>query len=181
MVVMTDPEGKVSSNQLASFRTQECLAILNGSYPELQRMVANKRRAGEVRPALSLTVAFGGPHFIVDMRSYRLNVSNSGGDCKGLRVSSQLPGGWTKASHPCDISRGQKAEVDLGVSKEVGGSERLELRIDCEDVDGRELLRGGVGATRRSLARSDAQTEELGRSMRRFSVRLSRALAQPPS
>ena len=139
MVIMTDFEGRVSSKQLGKFPTQQCLAILHDSFPELQRLVANKRRAGEVKPALSLKVLLGGPRFIVDMRSYRLMVKNTGGDCIGIRVSTQLPEGWTESSRPCDVGRGQKAEVDLRVSKEVGDLERLELQIDCKDVDGRQL------------------------------------------
>jgi hypothetical protein len=139
IVVMTDPGGRVASRQLSEFRTAECLAILNESFPELQRMTANKRRAGEVKPLLSLKLALGGSHLIVDMRSYRLSVSNSGGDCVGLRVSALLPGGRSKPTRPCDVGRGKKAEFDLGVLKEVAGLERLELQIDCRDVDGREL------------------------------------------
>jgi len=139
-VMMTDLEGKVSSRQLSKFRTQECLAILHDSFPELQRLVANKRRAGDVKPALALKVVLGGPRFIVDRRSYRLMVANTGGDCLGIRVSTQLPGGMSKPTRPCDLSRGNRAEVDLGVSKEVGDPERLDLQIDCKDVDGRELF-----------------------------------------
>lgn len=139
MVMMTDPEGKVSSKQLSKFRTEECLAILHDSFPELQRLIANKKRAAEVKPALSVKVIIGGPHFIVDMRSYRLLVSNSGGECKGMSVSTKLPEGVTKPSKPCDVVRGQEAEVDLGVFKEVGGLKRIELQINCKDVDGREL------------------------------------------
>lgn len=138
-VTMTDLDGRVSSKELAMFRTEECLAILHDSFPELQRMVANKRRAGEVKPALSLKVVVGGAHFIVDLRSYRLAVANAGGDCIGMRVSTRLPGGRSKSSRPCDVSRGHEAEVDLGVYKEVGDLKRLELQIDCEDVDGCKL------------------------------------------
>jgi hypothetical protein len=145
-VVMTDFHGKVSSMQLSKFRTQEYLAILRDSFPELQRLAANKRRSGEVRPALLLKVVLGGPRFIVDMRSCRLIVANTGGDCVDIRVTTLLRGDRTKASRPCDVGRGEKAEVDLGVSKEVAGSGRLELRIDCKDVDGREL--GGEESVR---------------------------------
>jgi hypothetical protein len=139
-VMMTDPAGRVSSRELAKFRTEECLAILHDSFPELQRLVANKRRGGEVKPALALKVILGGSHFIVDKRSYRLMVSNTGGDCIGIRVSTQLSGGRSKPSRPCDVKRWEKAEVDLGVSKEVGEAGSLELQIDCKDVDGRELI-----------------------------------------
>ncbi len=140
IVVMTDLEGKVSSRQLSKFRTGECLAILHDSYPELQRMAANKKRAGQVKPVLSLKIVLGGSRFFVDRRSYRLVVSNMGGDCQGMHVSTQLPGGKAKASRPCDVGRGMKVEVELGVPKEVGGSELLELQIECKDVDGRELV-----------------------------------------
>jgi hypothetical protein len=139
MVVMTDPEGRVSSNQLAEFKTEECLAVLNGAFPELQRMVANKRRAAQVRPLLSLKATLGGSHLIVDMRSYRLSVWNAGGDCVGLRVSVRLPGGRARASKPCDVPRGREAVFDLGVYKEVSGAGRLDLELACRDVDGREL------------------------------------------
>jgi hypothetical protein len=139
-VVMTDLEGKVSTKELASFRTEECLAIIHESFPELQRLVAEKRRAGNVKPQLSLKIELGGPHFVVDRRSYRLKVSNTGGDCLGLRVAIRLAGLETKP-HPrlCDVNRGEEAEVDLGVFKEVGTAPQLELRIDCKDMDGRKL------------------------------------------
>lgn len=138
MVVMTDHQGKVTSQELASFKTEDCLAILNDAFPELQRMAANKRRAGLVKPQLSLKIVLGGSRLIVDRRSYRLVVSNSGGDCLGLRVSVHLPRG-AKPSRPCDVVRGKEAEVDLGVFEEVVGRERLELHLECKDLDGREL------------------------------------------
>jgi hypothetical protein len=140
MVVMTDAKGRVSSKQLGEFRSEEYLAILEESFPELQRMAANKRRAGQVKPVLSLRIVLGGSRFVVDRRSYRLMVENKGGDCVGISVSARLPGGRTKSSRPCDVRRGQKAEVDLGVPKEVGDVEQLELQIYCKDVDGRELI-----------------------------------------
>jgi hypothetical protein len=139
LVVMANAQGRVSTKQLAKFGTAERLAILRDSFPELERMIANKRRAGQVRPALSLKLVLGGPHFIVDMRSYRLMVSNSGGDCSGVRISSQLPRGKTKSYRPFDVSRDEQAEVDLGVFNEITRTKRLAIRIDCKDVDGREL------------------------------------------
>lgn len=142
VLVMTDLQGRVSSKPLAEFRLDECLTILNEAFPELQRMTANKRRAGQVRPLLTLKVVLGGSHLIVDRRSYRLLIANSGGDCKGLRVSVKLPKGATRPSRPCDIGREKKAEVDLGVFHEVAGTGRLELQIECKDVDGRDLLGG---------------------------------------
>ncbi|MDA4134927.1 MAG: hypothetical protein OK441_05110 [Thaumarchaeota archaeon] len=139
MVMMTDLEGRVSSKQLTKLRTEECLAILRASFPELQRLIGNKRRAADIKPALSLKVVLGGPHFIVDKRSYRLIVSNSGGDCVGVSVSTALSGCRTQPSRPCDVSHGKQAEVDLGVFKELDGVGRLEVQIDCKDADGRGL------------------------------------------
>jgi hypothetical protein len=146
MVTMTDPEGRVSSKQLSAFRTEERLAILEESFPELQRLVSEKRRAWESRPALSLRAALGGMRFIVDMRSYRVVVANAGGDCLGVRFSTGLSGGRRKSSRPCDVGRGQEVEVDLGVAKEVGEAGRLEIEVECKDADGRELFgKGSVG------------------------------------
>jgi hypothetical protein len=139
VVVTTDFQGNVSSKPLSKFPTAECLAILKDSFPELQRLVADKKRAAQVKPMLSMKVLLGGQRFILDMRSYRLLVSNSGGDCRGLRISIHLPDGRTKPCRHCDLSRGEWAEVDLGVFKEVGDLERLDLQFDCEDVDGREF------------------------------------------
>lgn len=145
-VTMTDDEGRVSSKLLSAFSTEECLAILEESFPELQRLVSEKRRAGEARPELSLRVALGGKRFILDMRSYRVVVANAGGACLGVRFSTRLSGGRTKSSRPCDVGSGQEVEVDLGVAKEVGESGRLEIEIECKDADGRELFgRGSVG------------------------------------
>ena len=139
VVVMTDAGGRVSSRRLSEFKTHECLTILNEAYPELQRIAADKRREGKVRPVLSLKAIVGGGHLIFDTRSYRLAIANSGGDCVALRVSAQLPSGASKSSRPCDVDRGMRAEVDLGVFKELAGQERLEVQLDCKDVDGREL------------------------------------------
>jgi hypothetical protein len=145
-VTMTDPEGRVSSRQLSAFATEDRLAVLEESLPELQRLVSEKRRAAEAMPALSLRVALGGKRLIVDMRSYRAAVANSGGDCLGVRFSTRLPGGRAKSSRPCDVGRGQEVEVDLGVAKKVGDSGRLEIEVECRDADGRELFgRGSVG------------------------------------
>jgi hypothetical protein len=97
----------------------------------------------------------------------------------GVRVSTRLPGGWSKPSRPCDVGRGRRAEVDLGVSMEVGGPERLELLVECKDVDGRELC--GVESVR--LGGADWQELALGRTRPglRSLLRLSRAAALPPS
>jgi hypothetical protein len=142
VVVTTDFQGKVWSKPLAKYPTADCLAILKDCFPELQRLVADKKRAAQVKPSLSMKVFLGGQRFIVDMRSYRLLVSNSGGDCRGLRVSVKLPGGATKLCKERDLGRGMRTEVDLGVFKEVGELERLELKVECKDVDGR-VLQGG--------------------------------------
>ncbi len=139
IVVTTDHEGRVSSKRLSEFRTAECLAILNDALPELQRMSQNKGRAGQVKPRISLSTALGGSRTAIDKRSHHLLVSNSGGDCVGLRVYIRLPGGRSRSSLPCDLGRGKTGQVDLGISTEVGGRERLEVHVDCKDVDGREL------------------------------------------
>jgi hypothetical protein len=138
-VVMTDSHGKVSSMPLQKFRTEECLAIIQVAFPELQRMVADRRRGVRVRPALSMKLFLGGQRFILDMRSYRLLVSNSGGDCRDLRVSAELPNGKNRDYGERDLSRGGRIEVDLGLLKELQGAENLKLRIECKDVDGREF------------------------------------------
>lgn len=142
-VTMTDAEGNVSAKKLTAFRTEECLAILEDSFPELQRLVSDKRRAAEARPALSLQVALGGRRFILDMRSYRVVVANSGGDCKGVRFSTRLPGGRRKSSRPCDVGRGHEVEVDLGAAKEAAEAGRLDVEVECRDADGRELFGTG--------------------------------------
>ncbi|MGA7862159.1 MAG: hypothetical protein WCB19_09955 [Thermoplasmata archaeon] len=142
LVVTTDFHGRVWSKPLSKFRTADCLAILKDAFPELQRLVADKKRAAQVKPMLSMQVVLGGQRFIVDMRSYRLVVSNSGGDCRGLRLSMKLPDGRTKPYRERDLGRGMRVEVDLGVFKEVDGAERVELGAECEDVDGRKLLGG---------------------------------------
>lgn len=138
-VVTTDSEGKVSSVPFAKFRTADCLAILRDAFPELQRLVAERRRADLVRPDLSVKAILGGQKFILDMRSYRLLFSNSGGDCEDLSVSVELPSGWTKPSRKQSLMRDGRVEVDLGVFKQVGGNENLNIRFDCKDMDGREL------------------------------------------
>jgi hypothetical protein len=142
VVVTTDFQGKIWSKPLAKFPTADSLAILKESFPELQRLVADKKRAAQVKPSLSMKVFLGGQRFIVDMRSYRLLVSNSGGDCRELRVSIKLPDGETKLCKERDLGRGMRTEVDLGVFKEVGELERLEIKVECKDVDGRELHGG---------------------------------------
>lgn len=139
VVFMTDHAGRVTSRPLAQFRTEECLAIFQDAYPELQRMAENKRRAVQIRPLLSLKVVLGGSRRIVDRRSYRVVVSNSGGDCRALRFSTSVSG-KAKLTKPCDLGRGTRAEVDLGLYSEVDGTGTLELRVECEDVDGRELF-----------------------------------------
>jgi hypothetical protein len=139
IVVTTDMDGRVLSRPLVKFRTEECLAILHDAFPELQRLVTDKRRAAQVRPAISTKAVVGGSKFLVDLRSYRLVFSNSGGDCRGLRVSLQLSGGESKPYRPVDVNRGERVEVDLGVFKEVSAFDSVKLQLDCKDVDGREL------------------------------------------
>lgn len=139
IVVTTDMEGRVLSKPLVKFRTEECLAILHDAFPELQRLVTDKRRAAQVKPALFTKAVVGGSKFLVDLRSYRVVFSNSGGDCRGLHVSLQLSEGRIKAFHPCDVNRGERVEIDLGVFKEVSALDTVKLQLDCKDVDGREL------------------------------------------
>jgi hypothetical protein len=140
MVVMVDYQGEVSSQELGSFRSEDMIAILNDAFPELQRMAANRRRALQIRPQLSLKIVLGGSHLLLDRRSYRLRVSNSGGDCVALSSSILSPEGSTEASRPCDVARGAEAEVDLGVYREIEGMGRVELAVECRDSDGRDLV-----------------------------------------
>jgi hypothetical protein len=138
VVVTTDVQGRVASRPLVKLETAELLAVLKGVFPELQRLVADKKRAASVRPILSMRLVLGGQRFIVDTRSYRLVVSNSGGDCRGLRISAELADGRNKDYRERDLSRGARTEVDLGVLKEVKGAESLKLGFECKDVDGLE-------------------------------------------
>ncbi len=143
-VVMEDVQGKVSSKRLGDFRTEECLAILEQVCPELERLVSNKRRATQVRPALSLKLVAAGSKLIVDRRSYRLVVSNSGGDCVGLKVSTQLPGGAdSRSTRPHEVKGGAQVEVDLEVFKELEDAKNIKVEIDCKDTDGRTLFWDG--------------------------------------
>ena len=61
-------------------------------------MVADKNRSAQVTPVLSMKLSLGGQRFIVDMRSYHLIVSNSGGDCRGLRISASSPTAATRTT-----------------------------------------------------------------------------------
>lgn len=140
VVVTTDEDGRVSSKPLGKFRAEECIAILRGAVPELQRLVADKRRATQVRPVLSVRVALEGSRFIIDLRSYRAEISNSGGECRDLVVSGDFPGGRTKPSRPRKLGRGEKLDIDLGVNKEVSSELGIRLILDCKDVDGRLLF-----------------------------------------
>ncbi len=146
VVVTTDFQGRVASRPLAKLGTADCLAILKDAFPELQRLVADKKRAAAVRPILSMKLVLGGQRFIVDMRSYRLLVSNSGGDCRGLRISAELADGRNKDYRERDLSRGGRIDFDLGLLKELEGAESLKLQFECEDVDGREYC--GAGSLR---------------------------------
>ena len=138
-VVMSDERGKTYSRALAKFSVEDCLAILQDSFPEIQRLVADKRRAGQIKPMLSVRMMLGGSNFVVDLRSYRLVISNSGGACKGVRVSESYSGGRTKTHGPVDVDGAQEAELNLGIFKEVQHLRHLNLRIKCVDLDGREL------------------------------------------
>ena len=139
VVVTTDFQGRIVSRPLVELETAELFAVLKGAFPELQRMVAHKKHSASVRPILSMKLVLGGQRFIVDTRSYRLVVSNSGGDCRGLHISAELADGRNKDYRERDLSRGGRTEVDLGVRKEVKGAESLKLRFECKDVDGLEF------------------------------------------
>jgi hypothetical protein len=136
-VVTTDFRGKVTSRPMTKFHARECLAILQDAFPELQRMVVDKRRGSEVRPALSIKATLSGPRFLVDMRTFHLVMFNAGGDCRGLTVRVMLPGDKVKAFKPCDLSKGERIELDLGV--EVARLKRLAVELECKDVDSRDL------------------------------------------
>ncbi len=139
-VVMVDSRGKASSRPLAGFGAVECLAILEGALAEFQRLVQEKKEAVVARPVLKVKVALSGAHLLVDLRTYRLLITNSGGDCHGLAVSVHLPGGEKRTAKPCDILWGESAEVDLGVFKELGTAKDLKMELECEDSDGRKLV-----------------------------------------
>jgi len=138
-LVTTDLRGKVASTPLANLKTHDCLAILREAFPEMQRMVADKKRSAQVKPILSMKLFLGGQRFVVDMRSYHLLVSNSGGDCSSLRVSAELADGRNKEYRWRDLSRGGRIEFDLELLKEVEGAESLRIQFECKDVDGREF------------------------------------------
>ena len=186
-VVTTDPRGKVASMPLAKLKTADCLAIVKQAFPEIERMVTDRKRSSQVTPALSMKLFLGGQRFIVDMRSYHLIVSNSGGDCRGLRISAELADGRNKDYRERDLSRGGRVEFDLGLLKEVRGADRLRLRFECKDVDEREFC----GAESLSLNGSRMQEAALSPKssvavgpLRRppaRPVRVSRARARPPS
>jgi hypothetical protein len=139
VVLMTDERGRGYSRTLAKFSVEDCLAILQDCFPELQRLVADKKRAGHIKPALSVKMILGGSKLLIDMRSYRLVISNSGGDCTDVRVSGSFSGGKKKTLGPVAVDKGHQAEVDLGVFKEVHNLDHLDLVIECKDADGRAL------------------------------------------
>ena len=139
VVMTTDLEGNVSSKPLAEFRTEDCLAILRESFPELLRLASEKRQTAMVGPGLSLRIAPGGAHLTQGVRSHYLVVSNTGGPLSDLVVSSLLPGGRTKTYHPGGVHRGGKVNIDLEVLKEESNVELMELQIDCTDAMGHQL------------------------------------------
>jgi hypothetical protein len=138
MVVMTDELGNSYSRALSKFSVEDCLAILQDCFPELQRLVADKRRAGQLKPELSVRMKLGGSRFILDMRSHRLIVSNSGSECRSLSVSGSY-GGRTKTLGPVDLVRGHQVELNLGVFKEIHLLSHIDFRFECKDADGLEL------------------------------------------
>jgi len=139
VIVTTDLQGNVASKPLVKLETGDCLAILKNAFPEIQRMVADKERAATVRPILSMKIFLGGQRFIVDRRSYRLLVSNSGGDCRDLSIWAELADGRNKPFPERNLSRGGRVEVELGLRNEVDGAEGLRIQFECKDVDGREF------------------------------------------
>jgi len=139
LVVTTDGQGNVSSRPLAKFTTADCVEILRQSVPQLQRLASEKRRAALVRPLLAMKVVSSGQRLILDSRSYRLIISNSGGDCIGLGLSVELPLGKTRPYRPRDLGRGARTELDIAAFKELEGAEQVRLVFECKDVDGREL------------------------------------------
>jgi len=139
LVVTTDGRGNVATRPLAKFATAECVEILKQSVPQLQRLASEKRRAALVRPLLAMKVVSSGLRLILDSRSYRLIVSNSGGDCIDLGLSVELPFGKTRPYRPRDLGRGARIELDIAGFKELEGAEWIRLCFDCKDVDGREL------------------------------------------
>src|SRR2546427_4927638 len=111
VVMTTDVDGKVSSKPLAEFRTEDCLAILRESFPELLRLASEKRQTAMVGPALWLRIAPGGAHLTQGVRSHYLAVSNTGGPLSDLAVSTLLPGGRTKTYHPGGVHRSEERRV----------------------------------------------------------------------
>jgi hypothetical protein len=144
-VVATDVHGLTASRSLDDFKSSECLAILKVALPEIKRLVAEKERAARVKPALSMKLTLRGQRRIFDTRSYHLVVLNEGGDCKSLSVSVGLSDGTMEPRKERDLDRGMRVELDLGkLFKDVEGLDRLSLRVECMDVDGREFV--GVGS-----------------------------------
>ena len=139
VVTTTDMEGNVSSKPLAEFPTEDCLAILRDSFPELLRLASEKRQATMVGPGISLRIAPGGAHLTQGVRSHYLVVSNLGGPLSDLVVSSLLPGGRTKIYRPGGVHRAGKLTIDLEVLKEESNVERVELQIDCTDAMGHQF------------------------------------------
>jgi hypothetical protein len=139
VVMTTDVDGNISSKPLAEFSTEDCLAILRDSFPELLRLASEKRQAAMVGPGLSLRIAPGGAHQTEGVRSHYLVVSNMGGPLSDLVVSSLLPGGRTKIYRPGGVHRGGKLNIDLEVLQEESTVERVELQIDCTDAMGHQF------------------------------------------
>ncbi|HEV2390252.1 MAG TPA: hypothetical protein VGS04_05960 [Nitrososphaerales archaeon] len=138
VVTTIDSQGIIASRPLAELRTGECLAVLMGAFPEMQRMIADKKRDASARPAISMKLFRKGQRFIVDRRTYHLLVSNSGADCKEMRISVELADGRRKSSKGRDLSRGGQIELDLGLRDELDGAQSISLRLECEGVDGRQ-------------------------------------------
>ncbi|HUI00405.1 MAG TPA: hypothetical protein VLU99_01770 [Nitrososphaerales archaeon] len=138
IVVRTDPQGKVSTTAMAKLGPKDCLALLSKAFPRMEKMVEDKKREGDVRPVLWVKASLEGSRPLLGKRRFQLVVSNSGGDCRDLRVLVLLPGGLTRACKPCDVGRGERVDIDLGIHEEADGAEEVALQIQYRDVDGRE-------------------------------------------
>jgi hypothetical protein len=134
---MVDSEERISSRSLRKFDGEDFISILRDCLPGLQELVSGRNRAEQIKPAISVKLRLAGSQFLVDRRTYRLLLSNSGGECRNLRISTKA-GGRTKVNHPFDLNSVNPSEIDLGLSKKDIGLKQLELGITCRDLDGLE-------------------------------------------
>jgi hypothetical protein len=137
VVVMVDSEERISSRSLRKFDGEDFISILRDCLPGLQELVSGRKRAEQIKPALAVKLRLAGSQFLIDRRTYRLLVSNSGGDCRNLRISTKA-GGRTKVNPPFDLNSVNPSEIDLGLSQKDVEPKQLELGITCKDLDGLE-------------------------------------------